>query len=463
MIPRLTDTPMPAPLYGEFLTELRARGFEGDLSPAYADRTVLATDNSIYQLTPQAVAFPRNADDLVRIARLMGIPFRRRDDRPAGWRHGHQRPVADRRARRRRLPAYERDPGDQCRGALGRVQPGVVKDQLNAALAEHGLFFPPELSTSNRATIGGMISTDASGQGSCLYGKTRDHVLELTTVLLDGSLWRSFPLEAGELAETQRRGRPRRCRAPPGRCHPPRQRGADRAPVSEAQPLPDRLRSRAYPRRAGPLRPQFDPLRRRGHVGTDRRGEAERSAHPRLQRARQRALRKLRRRAARRPGAGRVRPGLDRDRRQQDPVAGPWRYHLGRRGISSRTTRLPGAGSINLVEFVGDTEQAVEAAAQRLTDALRSDGSGGRRGFTVARGETDVGRIWEMRKKAVGLLGNMQGDKRPIPFVEDTAVPPENLADYIAEFRTPWTGAGWSTACSVTSMPVSCTSDRRST
>ena len=50
-----------------------------------------------------------------------------------------------------------------------------------------------------------MISTDASGQGSCLYGKTRDHVLELTTVLLDGSLWRSFPLEAGELAETQRR------------------------------------------------------------------------------------------------------------------------------------------------------------------------------------------------------------------------------------------------------------------
>ena len=86
-----------------------------------------------------------------------------------------------------------------------QVQPGVVKDQLNAALAEHGLFFPPELSTSNRATIGGMISTDASGQGSCLYGKTRDHVLELTTVLLDGSLWRSSPLEAGELAETQRR------------------------------------------------------------------------------------------------------------------------------------------------------------------------------------------------------------------------------------------------------------------
>jgi ferredoxin len=59
----------------------------------------------------------------------------------------------------------------------------------------------------------------------------------------------------------------------------------------------------------------------------------------------------------------------------------------------------------------------------------------GRRGFTVARGHAAVNRIWTMRKKSVGLLGNMQGDKRPIPFVEDTAVPPENLADYIVEFR----------------------------
>ena len=71
--------------------------------------------------------------------------------------------------------------------------------------AKHGLFFPPELSTSNRATIGGMINTDACGQGSCLYGKTRDHVLELTSVLLDGTVWQSGPLDAEELAAIQRR------------------------------------------------------------------------------------------------------------------------------------------------------------------------------------------------------------------------------------------------------------------
>ncbi|MBV8400879.1 MAG: hypothetical protein JOZ17_19420, partial [Acetobacteraceae bacterium] len=94
------------------------------------------------------------------------------------------------------------------------------------------------------------------------------------------------------------------------------------------------------------------------------------------------------------------------------------------------------ATGVNIVEFVGDTEAAVEAPLRRLTDTLAAEGATkGRCGFTVARDAQQVGRVWEMRKKSVGLLGNMQGDKRPIPFVEDTAVPPENLADYIAEFR----------------------------
>src|SRR5262249_6881746 len=58
----------------------------------------------------------------------------------------------------------------------------------------------------------------------------------------------------------------------------------------------------------------------------------------------------------------------------------------------------------------------------------------GRLGYTVARGK-DVASVWKMRKRAAGMLGNMPGEKRPITFVEDTAVPPENLADYIMEFR----------------------------
>jgi hypothetical protein len=74
MIPRLAKFSASAPLHVAFLAELRARGFEGSLSPTYADRTVFSTDNSIYQIYPQAIAFPKSVDDLVRIARLAAEP-----------------------------------------------------------------------------------------------------------------------------------------------------------------------------------------------------------------------------------------------------------------------------------------------------------------------------------------------------------------------------------------------------
>ena len=175
MIPALRNsTAAPHPLYSAFLAELRVRGFAGNLSDAYSDRTVLATDNSIYQMLPQAIAFPSNVDDLVRIARLAGDE-RFRDVKIAARGGGTgtngqsltEGLVVDVSRHMNRIIEIN------VEEKWVRVQAGVVKDQLNAALAEHGLFFPPELSTSNRATIGGMISTDASGQGSCLYGKTR--------------------------------------------------------------------------------------------------------------------------------------------------------------------------------------------------------------------------------------------------------------------------------------------------
>ena len=248
MIPRLVDMPGPVPLYAAFLAELRARGFEGDLSSTYSDRTVLATDNSIYQLTPQAIAFPRSTDDLVRIAHAAQDPqFADVKLAPRGGGTGtngqsltdglvvdvsrYMNRILEIDAERRRV----------------RVQAGVVKDQLNAALKPHGLFFAPELSTSNRATIGGMINTDACGQGSCLYGKTRDHVLALTTVLLDGTVWTSRPLDEQALAEVQ--ARPDRV----GAVHElvdriQRENAALIArALPQAQPLPYRLRSRPHP------------------------------------------------------------------------------------------------------------------------------------------------------------------------------------------------------------------------
>ncbi len=97
----------------------------------------------------------------------------------------------------------------------------------------------------------------------------------------------------------------------------------------------------------------------------------------------------------------------------------------------------PAIRGINLVEYTGDDEQALKAKVDKLTAHLdKVAGQQGKSfGYTVAYGEAEIKKIWAMRKKAVGLLGNAEGERRPIPFVEDTAVPPENLADFIREFR----------------------------
>ena len=437
MLPRVSDMRAPAPLHDELTAELRLRGFEGDLAPAYGDRIVSATDNSIYQLLPQLVVFPRSVDDLVRLARVAAEPrFKDIVFAPRGGGTGTNGQslteglVVDVSRHMNRI--LEINPDERW----VRVQAGVVKDQLNAALAEHGLFFPPELSTSNRATIGGMISTDASGQGSCLYGKTRDHVLELTTVLLDGTVWTSRPLEEQELRQVQRR--------------------------TDLVGAVHRLVDAIQREQADLIAAHFPKLNRcltgydLAHIRDDRGrfnlnsilcgsegtlaliAEAKLNVVPIPKHSALVNVRYGSFDAALRDAQELIRFGaasietvdskvlsLAQDDVVWDSVRQYFPEDDGQRAMG-----------VNLVEFVGNTELDVETPVHRITEALESaDPSRGRRGFSVARGETEVNAIWNMRKKSVGLLGNMQGDKRPIPFVEDTAVPPEHLADYIAEFR----------------------------
>jgi len=312
-----------------------------------------------------------------------------------------------------------------------------VKDQLNRELAKHGLFFAPELSTSNRATIGGMISTDACGQGSCLYGKTRDHVLALTCVLTDGTVWTAAPLDAEGLAAAK---------AQPGRV------GAIHRAVDEAVTANATLIAERFPRLNRCLTGYDLAHVRDDHGRFDLKSlicgsegtlaliaEARLNVLPIPKAAALVALSYVDFDAALRDaqalmpfGAASVETidstvlGLAR----QDPIWAEVRAFFPD-DPAGRTVE-----GINLVEFVGDDEGAVEAALNRLTTVLDAEreSHGKRVGYTIARGAA-IERLWTMRKKAVGLLGAAKGDARPIPFVEDTAVPPEVLADYIAEFR----------------------------
>ena len=140
-----------------------------------------AQDASIYQETPESVAFPASAEEVVALVRS-GKPL---IPRAAGTSLAGQ-VVGD---------GIVLDTGRHMNAILhinveeqwAEVQPGVVRDELNDHLKEHGLFFGPNTSTSNRCMMGGMVGNNSSGSTSIEYGTTRDHVIEMTVILSDGS------------------------------------------------------------------------------------------------------------------------------------------------------------------------------------------------------------------------------------------------------------------------------------
>ncbi len=434
MIPAITSTSPVQKLYLDFIDALKACGFEGDLNPDYANRVVLATDNSIYQVLPQGVLYPRNSEDLIRIAELSSLKqFQGIVLSPRGGGTGTNGQsltdglIVDISKHMNQILEINAEEG------WARVQAGVVKDQLNDAIKPYGLFFAPELSTSNRATIGGMINTDASGQGSCLYGKTRDHVLELKTVFLDGTEWLSYPVDDHEFAAIAGR--------------------QDR--VGEIHRVIDRIQKDHHQQ----IEATFPKLNRcltgydLAHIRTEdgrfdlnsilcgSEGTLGFIVEAKLNLLKipkysalvnilyadfNTALRDANRLMQAGPTSIETVDSKVMNLAQGDIV---WNtvaeYFPVKQGQALE--------AINLVEYTADDETELHTKVKILTDQLDSGDNAGF-GYTVAWNE-GVGKVWGMRKKSVGLLGNAKGEARPIPFVEDTAVPPENLADYIMEFR----------------------------
>ena len=188
MIPNLNHNENIKQDYFAFLTALLNSDYQGEIAKSYASRLALATDNSVYQWLPQAVIFPKSTQDIVEICQLaQSAEFSDIRFSPRGGGTGTNGQsltdgiIIDLSKFMNKILELNVSEG------WVHVQTGVIKDQLNAYLKPHGLFFSPELSTSNRATIGGMVSNDASGQGSHAYGKTSDHVLALDAILVDGT------------------------------------------------------------------------------------------------------------------------------------------------------------------------------------------------------------------------------------------------------------------------------------
>lgn len=168
------------PLLDSLATQL-----EGELKYDSLTKTLYATDASVYREIPLAVAFPRSEGDLKKL-----IHFARENKtslipRTAGTSLAGQCVgngiVVDVSKYFTKILEFNKDE------KWIRVQPGVVRDELNAFLRPHGLFFSPITSTANRAMIGGMVGNNSSGTTSIVYGTTREKVIKLDVLLSDGS------------------------------------------------------------------------------------------------------------------------------------------------------------------------------------------------------------------------------------------------------------------------------------
>ena len=317
-----------------------------------------------------------------------------------------------------------------------RVEPGCVLDDLNLALKPHGLLFAPDISTSNRATIGGMIANNSSGARSVLYGKTIDHVLELKTVLSDGSL------VAPRAARPSRELEAKCARTDlEGACYRvTRQLAAEHAEEIDRR-FPKILRrvggynlDEFVPgRRAAPgglaLQPRPPVRRLGGNAGRDGRGQAEAGRAA----ARQGHARRRVRRTCSKPWR-RPRSSCSTARRRSRS----WiKYVLDSTRLNPEASRLRDflqgdPAAILSIELYGDRADDLPPRLAALEDDLRRHGFGYH--HLAVTDPAAQARVWKLRTMALGLSMAEKGDAKAISFVEDTAVAPEHLRDYIAEF-----------------------------
>ena len=308
------------------------------------------------------------------------------------------------------------------------VEPGIVLDELNLALKPHGLVLPLDLSTSNRATVGGAMANNSAGTRSVVYGKTIDYVLELDVVLSDGSQVHFAPVAKEDLDA--------RCRTQDleGHCY--------RMVRYLARRHADEI-DRRYPkilRRVGGYNlddfvPTADTFNlSRIMVGSE--GTLGLAVAAKL-----RLVPLPKRRVLCSVQFDGVLDSLD----AVSPILehGPSAVELLDRFIldttKGKTDYEPlrdfirgDPGGVLLVEFTGEAPEELAGRIDRLEADLANRQMGSH--FHRALEPDAQARIWRLRKAGLGLSMSQRGDAKAHSFVEDTAVAPENLKEYIRRF-----------------------------
>lgn len=426
-------------LLADFFASLEKR-VAGDLRTDAYSRVLYSTDASIYQVMPDGVLLPRSIDDIQAAIELAASYRVQLLPRAAGTSLAGQTVnaalVID--TTRHLDQILEVNPAERW----VRVQPGIVLDDLNRRLRPTGLQFGPDPASSNRAAIGGVVSNNATGSHSILYGMTADHVRSMRVFLDDGSLVSFGPLTQDELSryaknsgregeiyrqlvtltgstvsqQTILKGTPRHWRRCGGY-------NLDRLIADPA--LTYRGRRDAGFNLAELLCGAEGTL---GVIADVTLGLMPRPTMT--------ALVIVRFDAA--STALTAVPTI----LQCDPSAvellDPVSLRLCRDVPAYARllqTFAPGTPQALLVtEFYGETELELRAKVERLQRHIARQGVGAT-AVTPAYDPRLQANVWEVRKAGLGLLMSKKGDFKPVPFVEDTAVPVHHLAEYVGKIE----------------------------
>jgi FAD/FMN-containing dehydrogenase/Fe-S oxidoreductase len=407
------------------LLDYLRRHVDGEVRFDAVSRKLYSTDASIYQIEPAGVVIPKTIAALqtaVQIALEMHIPI---VPRGGGTSLSGQSigagVVLD--CSKYLNNILDIDPHLQ----IARVQPGVILDQLNRALAPHALQFGPDVATASRANLGGMIGNNSAGSHSIVHGKTIDHVRRLRVLLSDGKPYDLGPLSGADWrrqdertflgsihqrvqciitdnADEIRRRFPRILRrvsgynldalTVPGPC------GLHQLLVGSEGTLGVTLEAELNlvpkPKVVGLLIPQFSSLAA--------------------------AMDALAICLEMQPSAVEL---------MDQMLITLARSNLSLRHAASALTGTPEA--LLMVEFSGDDFRFVTDRIKKLQSKLQ--GTPGLIAMIPAIEASQRQTLWNLRNSAVPLLLGMPGDRKPVTFIEDTAVAPEHLPQFVARFK----------------------------
>lgn len=408
------------------------RDFAGDLFTNEAIRRIYATDASAYREVPLAVAIPKDEDDLKKLIQFASENNASLIPRTAGTSLAGQ-VVGD---------GIVVDVSKYFTQILELnieeeyvwVQPGIVRDELNRELAQHGYFFAPETSTANRAMIGGMIGNNSCGSNSVVYGSTREHLLEVKALLSDGS-------EVHFKEEKELRGKSTFEKILYENISEILLNEENIKRIKKDFPKPN------IPRRntgyaidllaeMQPFNPEGKPFNFCSLIAGSEGTLAFLTA----------AKLKLTKLSGDYKQLVCIHCDTIEEALKANLIALKYSPHACElmdnyileatsRNIEQTENRFFVEGepkAILVVELIRDTQDSVELASMNMIAELNQNKMG--YAYPIVEGE-DIKKVWSLRKAGLGLLSNIPGDTKPAPVIEDTAVDVKDLPNYIADFN----------------------------